>query len=561
MNGEGNPRIKISVIIAVVIGLAIALGYWCLPAYRHFKEKHIAAQAQSFFDHGDYSSALLSARQELLINSNNVTTCRVMAGLADIAHSPATLDWYLQVVKLSPTITNKLLLASAGLRYQSPPYPLTTQILEDLSQSAAQVPDFHIVSAELALALHHMAEAQAQFEAVCQLDPTNRLYQLNLAVVRLGSTNATMVADARAKLKQFCNDAKLGPLALRSLIADRLLHNDVSGALDYSTQLLAGTGASLNDRLQHLGILKHLHSPQLAGQLNTLQEQCTTNALMIAQVASWMTANGFLTEATGWLNRLPGNLQSQLSVRLALVDCYLAGKNWQMLRDFASKGSWEDMEFLRLAYLSRAWNKLDEPMMADGDWNSAVSLANNQLGALNYLLELAGRWGMMPEQEDLLWRILRRFPDAGWAQNDLGLLYSTSGNTKGLYQLYSERFPVSPQNVELKNNLTFTALLLKTNLNSAYQWAAEDYARETNDPVIVSTYAYALHLQGRDKDGLAALQKLNRAELEQPSVALYYGVLLSATGKNDEAQSFLQIAQTEGRLLPEEKQLLAETLR
>jgi len=561
MDAEGKIRAKIWTVIAAAVGLAIVAGYWGRPAYRNAKEKRAAAQAQAFLEHGDYRSALLSTRQALMINSNNVQACRVMAGLADAAHSPATLDWCQRVVKLSPTVTNKLLLASAGLRYQSPPYPLTTQMLDDLSRSADALPDFHIVSAQLALALHHMAEAQAQFEAACRLDPTNRIDQLNLAVVRLGATNAAMAADARATLKQFSSDANLGPPALRSLIADRLLHDDASGALDYSKQLLAGPQAGLNDRLQHLGILKHLHSPELAGQLNALQENSTTNALMTAQVATWMADNGYLTEATAWLNRLPAGLQTQPPVRLALADCYLAGENWPALRDFASNGSWAEMEFMRLAILSRAWAKLGEPVVADGNWNSAVSEAADQLGALNALLELAGRWDMKPEQEDLLRRILRKFPDASWARQDLELLYFASGNTRGLYQLYSEWLPLLPQNAELKSNVAATALLLKTNLTLACAQAAEAYAQSTNSPAVVSTYAYALHLQGRDDDGLAALQKLDRPALEQPSVALYYGVLLSATGKTSEALPFLQLAQTQGRLLPEEKQLLAETLK
>jgi hypothetical protein len=207
---EGKIRVELLAAIAAAMCLVIAAAHWGWPAYRDYKEKRSAAEAQTFFAKGDYHNAWLSARLALLINSNNVPACGVMAGLADAAHSPATLDWYQRVVKLSPTMTNKLLLASAGLRYQSPPYPLTTQVLEDLSRSATQVPDFHIVSAELALALHQMAEAQAQFEVVCRLDPTNRLYQLNLAVLHLGSTDAATAADARAKLKQFSDDADLG---------------------------------------------------------------------------------------------------------------------------------------------------------------------------------------------------------------------------------------------------------------------------------------------------------------------------------------------------------------
>jgi predicted Zn-dependent protease len=555
---EENRFLKFWIIagIAMVLVLAVFPGR---SVYRHFKEKHNVAEAQVFFSKGDYRNAWLSVRQALLVNSNNVQACRIMAELADAAHSPATLDWCQRVVKLSAAITNKLLLASAGLRYQGPPYPLTSQVLDDLSASAAGVPDFHIVSAELDLSLHRMAEAETQFEAACQLEPTNRLFQLNLAVIRLGSTNSTAADGARAKLKAFSSDANLGPPALRSLIADRLLHDDASGALNYSTQLLANAQATLNDRLQNLGILKRLQSPALTVQLNALQRDAATNAAMAAQTASWMESNGFLSETISWLKTLPANIQTQPPVRLAFVDCFLATTNWQGLRSLTASGDWGEMDFLRLAFSSHAWSELGEPLVADGHWRSAISEAGERLGALTALLELANRWQLPRTREDLLWRILQRFPDARWALGSLEQLYFDAGNTAGLYQLSLKQLSRSPQDVALKSNLAATALLLKTNFTQACQWAAEVYAQAPTNSHVVSTYAYALHLQGRNQEGLAALQKLNPSQLEQRSVALYYGVLLSATGKAGEAAPYLQIARTKGQLLPEEKQLLAET--
>jgi predicted Zn-dependent protease len=555
---DENRFLKFWIIAGVIVVLALMV-FPGRSVYRHLKVKHSVAKAQVFFSKGDYRNAWLSARQALLVNSNNFQACLIMAKLSDAAHSPATLDWCQRVVKLSPAITNKLLLASAGLRYQGPPYPLTSQVLDDLSATAAGVPDFHIVSAELDLSLHRMADAETQFEAACQLEPTNRLFQLNLAVIRLGSTNNASADDARAKLNQFSTDANLGPSALRSLIADRLLHNDASGALNYSTQLLANAQATLNDRLQQLGILKRLQSSALATQLNALQRDAATNAAMAAQTASWMEANGFLSVTVSWLKTLPASIQTQTPVRLAFVDCCLNTTNWQGLRNLTSSGDWGEMDFLRLAFSSHAWSELGEPLMADGHWRSAVSEAGERLGALTALLELANRWQLPRAREDLLWRILRRFPDARWAQDSLERLYFDAGNTAGLYQLFLKQLPRSPQNVGLKNNLAATALLLKTNLTQACQWAAEIYAEAPTNAHVVSTYAYALHLQGRNQEGLAALQKLKPSQLEQRSLALYYGVLLSATGKASEAAPYLQIARTEGQLLPEEKQLLAET--
>ncbi len=555
---DENRFLKYRLIGGVVVVLALA-AFPGRSVYRHFKEKHCVAQARGFLAKGDYRSAWLNARQAWLINSNNVETCFILAELEDAAHSPATLDWCQRLVKLSPAITNKLLLASAGLRYQGPPYPLTSQVLDDLSASAAGVPGFHIFSAELDLSLHRMADAETQFEAACQLAPTNRLFQLNLAVIRLGLTNTAAADDARAKLKTFSSDTNLALPALRSLVADRLIHNDAGGALDYSTQLLANAQATLDDRLQYLGILKHLQSPALTVQLKALQADAATNATMAAQTASWMEANGYLSETAGWLHTLPAAIQTETPVRLALVDCYLTTSNWLALRNLTSAGNWGETDFLRLAFSSHAWTELGEPFLADGNWRSAASEANGRLGGLAALLELANRWQLPRAQQDLLWRIIRGFPDARWAQNTLEQLYLDAGNTAGLYQLYLTLLPRYPQNVVLKNNLATAALVLKTNVANACQWAAQIYAQAPTNADVVCTYAYALHVQGRDKEGLAVLQKLKPSQLEQPSIALYYGVLLSATGKASEAAPYLQIARTKGRLLPEEKQLLTDT--
>ena len=56
------------------------------------------------------------------------------------------------------------------------------------------------------------------------------------------------------------------------------------------------------------------------------------------------------------------------------------------------------------------------------------------------------------------------------------------------------------------------------------------------------------------------LQKLDDRLLHQPDAALYYGVLLAATGATNAAAPFLKIAQTRTQWLPEEKQLLATAL-
>lgn len=557
-DGGTKNYFKIAAATLVVLVMLAAAWHWGRPAYRHHKVARNLAEAQAAFNRGDYPGAVLRARLVLLLNSNSVPACRIMAGVAEAAHSPATLDWWQKIANLDPTVENKLAQAAAALQFQNPPFPLTTQILGELPDTATNLTGFHIVATLLAMRMNHLADAEIHMAAASRLEPTNQSFQLNLAVLHLNSTNPAVVNAACETLNEFRTNASFGPTALRSLVSERLVRNDVSGALAYSTQLLANAQSNQGDRLQYLGILKRLQSPDLVAQLKSVQQAAATNAMLAAQTASWMEANGFMAETITWLGTLSTNIQSQPAVQLALVDYYMSTTNWQGLCRITAKGDWDEMNFLRLAFSSHAWNKLGEQVVADANWRSAVDAAGDRLGALNSLLNLAGRWEMASAQEDLLWRMVRYHPDAAWAQQNLEQLYLSSGNTRKLYQLYSSQFPRLPQNAQLKNNLAATALLLKTNFTQACQWAAEVYAQRTNDPAIVSTYAYAQHLQGRDSEGLAAMQKLKLPQLEEPSVALYYGVLLSAVGKSDEAAPYLQIARSRGQLLPEEKRLLAE---
>jgi tetratricopeptide (TPR) repeat protein len=548
---------KLWIIAGAVVVLAAA-GWFGRLTYRHFKEEHRVNQAEAFLARRDYRSAYLSVQQALLINSNNVQACGIMVKLADAAQSPTVLYWQRRVVELEPTIENKLLLASAGLHCQSAPFPLTTQILGELSGVATNNVEFHVISAELALRMNRMADLQAQLEAASRLQPTNQQFQLNLAVLRLDSTNLSVAAGGRAAVKGFLADTHFAPQALRSLVADRLAHQDLPGAFDYSTQLLASAQATVGDRLQQLGILRQRHSAELPAQLKSVQQLSATNAAAAAETASWMIANGFSTNAAAWLNGLGAGIVSQPPVRLALVDCYFANSDWLALRNLTSKGDWEGRDFLRLAFLSHAWAQLGQSRMADDEWHAAVETAGGRFESLTTLLELSGRWGLPREHEDLLWQIVQTFPGEHGAWQELERDYSMTGDTRKLNRLYATLFSIFPQNADIKNNLAATSLLLKTNLTRTYAWAAEAYAQKPNNPPVVSTYAYALHLQGRTREGLAALEKLKKTSLEQPSVALYYGVLLSAAGEPDKGAPYLALAKARGRLLPEEKRLLLE---
>ena len=547
---------KYALVLATVIIAAMVLWGSGRSKYRQIKENRALKAAQASFVKSDYRNAALSAQQVLLLNPTNAAACQLMAELADLTKSPTTLDWWKRVTEAAPSIENKLLFAVAALRYQSPPYPLAGQILEELRPNATNVVRFHVVSAERALLLRQLGEAEAQFAAAARLAPTNRLYQLNQALIGLSYTNATKLAVVRANLKSFLADTNLAATAFRGLIKDSLAHGDPRAARNYSEQLLHTPQATLDDRLLHLSILKNLPDGDFSNQFAALKKTIATNLLGTVQIALWMQANQLSTEAATWLAGLPANMRDQTMVKTARACALESAGDWISLREFCKHGDWEEINFLRLAFLARAWTQLGEPPVATGNWHAAVDSAGNRYGALIGLLELSGRWKLASERQDLLWLMLQKFPREHWISQALEQQCFAAGDTSGLWRVFRQLSTMFPDNADFQNDYAYTSLLLKKNSIEAESLAAKLDKQFPSNASFASTHAFALHLRGNNTEALKVMQKLKSTELSQPAIALHYGVLLSAVGKKTEAQSYLNLARNDARLLPEEKALL-----
>jgi Flp pilus assembly protein TadD len=549
-------------ILASVVCVVGLLGLWFYgrPAYRHYRETRSAQQARSFMAKGDYRNASLSARQALQRNPRNLEACRVTAELADLSQSPNALDWRRRVAEVEPTIENKLKLATTALRAQGPPYPLAAQTLEELAESAKGVAAYQAVCAELALKLKNSVEAAARFEQASRLEPTNESYQLNLAVLRLQSTNAAAASEARATLERLQASAQLGAVALRWLVGEGLRRDDLVTAERFSKQLLSNPRSTPEDCVQHLSILRQVKSPEFTNYLGAVQKNALTNAMQVYGLSAWMISHGMVDDALAWLTNCPVKVRSEQPVPLALVDCYLARKDWEALETFLQQQKWADRECLRWAFLSRTASELKQDMAAEARWRTAVREADGKLGPLTALLGLATNWGRDKAKEDLLWQIAQRYPNERWTLRELDRMYLAAGNTRGLNKLYSTMASFDSHNFAAQNNLAATSLLLRLNLSKAHELAKETFAQHPEEAVVASTYAYSLHLQGRTQEGLAVLEKLKADALETPSVALYYGVLLSAAGDTNKAGKYLGIAQKSDSL-PEEKALVAEAVK
>jgi predicted Zn-dependent protease len=550
-----SMRIKAAIGAAFFVAAAAVVWFTARPAYHHYRELHSLEQAKVFFSRGDWSKASLCARRALALNPRSLGACRIMARLAELAGAPRVLDWRRRVAELSPAIEDQLALAATALRVQARPFPLAAQTLDALALDAKDLPAYHVLCAEMALKLNQSSCAEAHFLEASRLEPADELHQLNLAVLRLRATNEVMAAAARATLERLRADTNLGPTALRWLVSDRLEHGDLAAAQALSGELVVQSAATLDDRLTHLGILRKANSSDFGSYLSAVQRVVSTNAGGTYTLCAWMLANSRADQALRWLTNCPQPLQAQSPVRLARAECHAALKDWNGLTQFLESDHWGELEFLRLAWLSRVAGEQKEEFAAEAQWRLAVREAGDGPGRMLALLKLATNWGRARERQDLLWQLAQKNPGERWALQELDRIYVAEGNTRGLNKVHAALVAANSRDIAARNNLAATSLLLKLNLPRAHELSKEIYAEHPEEPVIASTYGYSLHLQGRTQEGLAVMEKLPSASLKAPAVALYYGVLLRASGRSDEAEPYLALARGT-RLLPEEQALL-----
>jgi len=381
---------------------------------------------------------------------------------------------------------------------------------------------------------------------------------MNLAVLDLGSTDSARVQTARTKLEALAHDPVVGPLALRSLVEHSLATYQFDEAKRFSDELLATPHVQFKDKLQHLTVLRALHSDNSDSWLATVKVEATTNSTSAAQTLEWLLKRGEAAQAMEWLQSLPEEIQSGQPMPLIGADCFAAVKDWHGLDARLGKEQWEELEFLRHAWLARAFREQKQHEIADLHWKSARALAEKRVEAFTALARLVASWGWKKETDEVLQAIVQRYPRQEWAWQELIRTRMAAGDTAGLYRTYKALLEQNTNSLAAKNNVAALGLLLKQDTDAAIERAQEVYEADTNNPVFVSTEAFALHEQGRTSEGLQLMEALPSKALQRPEIALYYVVLLSAAGERERAKPYYIFAE-KADLLPEEQRLLDDS--
>ncbi len=549
-------------VVAGTLGGALALGlliWGGLQIFNNWQEHHLVRRAAAYLSGGETRSAFLNAKRAYETNNRSVEAARLLAEIAEQTGDGSELGWRSRVVELQPaSIDDGLALVRTALRTND--LALADQTLRKMEGTAEQVAAYHAARGRLADMRQQQAEAEAHWAKAVALAPDEKGFEMQLAITRLGSNEEATRQSGRETLERLRSDEKQRAAATRALLIDGNKHKaDPQRMRALASDLQGYAEAAFSDRLLYLEILRQMRDPAHDEYLASLEEIARSRAADAAGLISALNAADNSTEALRYGATLTPEVRAGWPVPLALVEAHARTKEWKELETVAAKADWGAFEFLRHAYLARAFRGLNQEIAADQEWGRAQNKLGDHAQRVLLLARTVSAWGWERETADLLWKLSKSDTARLEALQLLYNLYAKNGDTPGLYRVLLRGTELAPEDLVMQNNLAQISLLLGADVNRARKTAADLVQKEPANPAFVSTYAFSLFSQGDTKGALKAFLRLDEGQLKSPAIAAYYGIILAAAGETEKARPYVELG-GQAFLLPEEKALLEKAL-
>lgn len=547
--------IKLSLGLVGGIFLLMLFGWGGCRAYRVWEERQQVRQAASFLTAGKLSSAALSARRALQLNPNSTGGMRVMAELAEKARDRVALDWRRKIVALQPRSTaDALALANCAIQFGD--IGTAEKTLSSIAQSAGATAEFHATAGRLAKARKNASEAKIEFAQALRLAPNNEGYEMEYALAALELSNKAERDEGLRILERLRHSPTQRAAATRALFADGAAHHhDPIELRDLARELQTYPEALFTDRLLYLDVLRRLNDRQYVRYLTEMEKDASARPADLAALFSWMNSNQMSLVVIDFSRSVSPDVLKQWPVPWALAEAHAKMSDWQGLEKLAASANWGRFDFLRHAYLARAFRSGNNAAAATREWTAATKSAGAQSQSLLLLTRVIYDWGWKNEGIDLLWQ-LTKYPEVQFeALHTLYQNYTSARDTQGLYRVLSRLNEIDPGDLKVQNNLAQISLLLHVDRDRAIKRATDLYQKDPANPAYVSTYAFALYEKGDVNGALAAMSKLPDDQLRDPALAAYYAIFLAASGDKEKARQYFEQSK-QATLLPEEKALV-----
>src|SRR6266700_6464280 len=553
--------------LALVLG-AIFFGYTS-ELYNAWRQKRLLQRANMMLSEGKLNAAMAVAQQAnlneamkiakeaLRIQPDSLPAFYVLAEAAEKRGLQETVSWRAQIARLLPRdLDSQLNLASAALRFGQ--LDIARKALDNVSSSDRDKAAFHVVAGWLARAEGNLAEQEQQFAAAVRKEPSNDLYQFNLAALRIHSSDAGKSANARATLDRLSKLAPFRTGALRALLNDAVEGNDLAAADNFAQQLQMSQQVTFGDYLLCLNFYRKLDEKRFHVLLEKVKPFAVRNPSDLASLMDWMNNNGLAGEVVKWTEKLPADKTASPPVSIAVAEAYTNVKNWSRLKRWTGRGFWAEAEYLRLAYHAIAMRQSRQTAAeTEALWRSAEQAADEQPERELDLARLASKWNLQKESEQLWLQVAKNPPMRRQALDALARLYRANNEPGKLYDVLQRLHESSPNEPPITADLARLGLNIDQNTKQSQELAKEAYDRAPNDVNCAVTYAFSLNRLGRAAEALEIIRKLPADQLHDPHAAVYVAVLLLDSNQAETAKEYIDAAE-DGEIYIEERKLLED---
>ncbi len=497
------------------------------------------------------------AARALSMDEGNVQATRLMAEINEAQDRPAALGWRIKVAQREPRSTGDIVAwAKSAFRFGQP--EMAMNALQSLP------PDFRNRSADCQelmagcdLARHETLIAEAHFARAADLDRDNPIHRVNLAAFRLANSTSAEVRTAAARaLEGVLGDSRASLFATRALLRDAILTRDRARTRQFEDKLRSLPERGFSDDLSCLDAAWSEADFQPA--LKAVEHRAESEAAWVTEAGEWLNSHAMAAETLHWFTRLPEPLQSNVRIQMTASEAHLALSDWNGLVTFLTERRWGDGEFLRRAMLIRCQRELSQPW--EKSWQQLVTDVEGAPPDDLLLAQLILTWNWRGESLGLLWQSATKPGTGSKALECLWEFYSHTTETRELLRVASAQIELDPSNPTLKNNVAFLSLLLRGASSTSERLAREASSANPNVAEWAATYAYALHLAGKETEARKTMEKLSPEARARPGIGLYCAIVLAATGDDAQARECLKKLNRTG-MLPEEQTLAANLAR
>ena len=544
---------------AVVVLAAAAFFGWpkMMGRYLRWNAGRQVRRATEFIAQGDYSRAMLEARSALAANSVHPGATQIVAQtLEETGSAAAAAQWRSRLDSIQPG-DRKNILAWASDSVKAGDAAAAERILAMLKPEPKDDAGYHAAAAALAMAKRDIEGAEQHWAEAARLDPLEDQYRLQLAILRLGSKNATLHGGAVVALEEISRNPVRRAEALRALLADATNYSEWHKANEFANALVADPSATFQDRLTRLATLRAMKSDDAAWCLIELRDGALSNPGNLYLLFMWMNQHDLALMVSEWSRTLSPDVLGVPPVCVAVADAYVRSLEWQRLQEYLDERQWGEWDYMRRAFLSKALERLDHDDQSAQEWKDGISAARSHGDSpqrLEKMARLAMAWGWEQRALEVMWSLADSHGCPRWVLDALWAQSLNRSDTAQLQKLAGKLAQADSKSITFRNNHAFFSLLVHSEDGNPHREAERLFTENPGNASIAVTWGLSLYQRGMTAEAAAVTGGLPAVELRQPQVALYHAIFLTAAGESAKAAEFLTLAQ-DWKMHPEEKVL------